>query len=260
MVSSAIESPDHPFNGIFEKLKRANQNIVNLKSEIDTFIQKGKYPTIPHPDDKLWQEAATYHRDKIIPLRFSVLSGETIHHLRSILDHIVWHFSSEVVRRDFENVIEFPVLELRPSSKDKPRRYDRKIQGITNLSVIKLIAALQPYRAGADAADQPICIIHNMDRFDKHRELAIVDSCAVPVFAIPPHRNDLVRKVVLYSQGKLPEADRPAVGYAIKNYANITPNVAFRKFGKREDQPVIPGLTQLADYMRDVVSRFGRFI
>jgi hypothetical protein len=255
-----LDSIAHPFAGIFEKLKRADKNILDLKAEIDGFIQGGKYPTIPHPEDQFWQEAVNYHRDKIIPLRFSVLAGEVIHHLRSILDHIVWHFSSEAARREFENIIEFPVLESRPSSKDRPRRYDRKIQGITNPDVIKLIAALQPYRVGADAVNQPICIVHNMDRFDKHRELAIFVSTALATFTIPRNMPELAHKVMMYEQGKLPDVDLPFVSYALKNYGEVTPQVTFRKFGKREDQSVVPGLTQLTNHIRDVVGKFGRYV
>src|SRR5450755_3842220 len=112
------EDPDHPFAGIAQKLKRADQNIVTLRSEIDTFLKGGKYPTIPHPNDKTWQEATDYHRTKRIPVRFGVLTGEIVHHLRSSLDHIVWHFSSDEARLKAQNVVEFPVFAYEPLSAD----------------------------------------------------------------------------------------------------------------------------------------------
>jgi hypothetical protein len=95
--SAWTTDPNHPFVGIAEKLKRVDQNIVNLNTEITAFIDQGEYPTMPHPDDQCWPKAVDYHRNKSIPLRFSVLSGEIIH-LRSALDHIVWYFSSEEAR------------------------------------------------------------------------------------------------------------------------------------------------------------------
>jgi hypothetical protein len=85
---------NHPFHGITEKLRRADENIVSLHGEILKFFGESKYPTIPHPDAEEWQEAVDYHKELRIPKRFGVLSGEIVHHLRSCLDHIVWHFSS----------------------------------------------------------------------------------------------------------------------------------------------------------------------
>src|SRR6266704_2774678 len=39
--------PDHPFAGIAEKLKRADENIVDLHKEILRFFKICKYPVIP---------------------------------------------------------------------------------------------------------------------------------------------------------------------------------------------------------------------
>ncbi|HZR55372.1 MAG TPA: hypothetical protein VFA74_00745 [Terriglobales bacterium] len=244
------------FDGIYEKLKRADENVINLKAEIDTFIKKGKYPVLPNPNNKRWQEAVDYHRDRIIPLRFSVLAGEIIHHLRSALDHIVWHFSSDDARRKFSNVIEFPVFKSRPADEKAISRYEGKIQGVRNAVVRQLIADAQPYTAGDNAASHPIAIIHDMDRFDKHRELTIVTSTAWVVFHIPGDMPELARKVMLYQQGKMPATDRPVVSRALKEYAQVTPQVSFRNFGGREIQSVIPALTQLTSHVRDVVLKF----
>jgi len=115
-----MESPDHLFNGIFEKLKRADENIVNLKVEIDAFISSGEYPVIPHPNSEMWQKAVDYHRNKLVPKRFSVLAGEIVHHLRSSLDHIVWHFSSDDARKK-PNGLEFPMFEAEPLEETKSK-------------------------------------------------------------------------------------------------------------------------------------------
>jgi hypothetical protein len=246
----------HPFDGIQEKLRRVDENVVNLKAELETFIQSGKYPVIPHQDDEHWQEAVDYHRRKVIPNRFSVLAGEIVHHLRSSLDHIVWHFSNETTRRESPNAIEFPVFQFRPTLKSDISRYERKIQGVLDPKVRELIGNLQPYHAGADAADQLLCIIHDMDRFDKHRELAIVISTALITFPNLPDAFELASKLAMYKEGKLPAAERPAISRAIKDYGHVTPQVSFRNFGRREIQPILPGLAQLADHVRDVVARF----
>jgi hypothetical protein len=161
---------DHPFAGIATKLERADENIINLHNEIVRFFKGSKYPVIPKPNEQGWQEAVDYHRDLQIPKRFSVLAGEIIHHLRSSLDHIVWHFSSAEARRDHDNALEFPIYRNLPSKKELPG-YQRKVQGISNSRVLTLIKDLQPYNRVPDVSDDPLLIVHDMDRFDKHREL-----------------------------------------------------------------------------------------
>ena len=248
------------FDGIDQKLIRAHENIVNLKVEIQSFIDGGKYPVIPHPDSKGWQEVIDYHRNKVIPKRFSVLSGEIIHHLRAILDHIVWLFSDDLSRRTKWKIIEFPIFESRPMDKERIHLYERKIQGIKQPEVRNLIDILQPYHAGKDIADNGLLIIHNMDRFDKHRELVIVDSTAMaeilPAFRSP----DIGIMAQLYNQGELPKTLLPAFGRAVKNYSKVTPQVSFRNFGRREAQPVIPGLEELLRIIRDVVAEFRKYV
>jgi hypothetical protein len=133
------DEPAHPFSGIAEKLKRADQNIADLNSKIDAFIQGGKYPIIPDPGSESWKEVLDYHKAKPIPLLFSVLAGEIVHHLRSCLDHVVWHFSDSVQRGECQNVIEFPIFSDEPMKKDKLALYARKVQAISNTNVLALI-------------------------------------------------------------------------------------------------------------------------
>jgi len=248
---------DHPFAGIAEKLKRADQNIVNLHTEIAAFYKSGNYPLVPHPNDETWQEAVDYHRSNRIPLRFSVLAGEIVHHLRSSLDHITWHFSDNAYRIEDPNGIEFPVFEVKPDPSDKNavKRYNRKIKGIANTQVLAWIELMQPYNVGADMADDPLLIIHNMDRFDKHRELAIVDPSAIIEF--PSEMPDIAKKAALYTQGKLPTTEHLALSRALKEHAKVTPSVAFRQFGNRQTHPVIAGLVELLNEVNTLVGIFA---
>jgi len=248
------EDNSHPFAGIAEKLKRADENIINLNSEILQFFRLSKYPILPDTNHKAWQEAVDYHRNLIIPKRFSVLVGEIIHHLRSSLDHIVWIFSNDTARTLHESVLGFPVISDVPDKK-KLRGFERQIQGVDKPSVRKLITDLQPYWLGSDASDDPVCIIHDMDRFDKHRELVIVGSCANLTF--PASSAGIIQKIMAYRQGKpLPIEDVFAVQRAVKHQAKVFPQVAFAKFGKREGQFVVPCVQQLFYTLVGVVDRF----
>jgi hypothetical protein len=242
------------FAGIHEKLKRANEDIGNLNTEIIRFIDTGEYPVLPHADYERMLEAIAYHKKRIVPPRFSVLAGEIVHHLRSCLDHIVWHFSSPSSRvEQGHRKFEFPVFYDDPISKEKMPLYEGKIKGITNSRVRKLINDFQPYKT-SDPSDSNLLILHNMDIWDKHRELLLCISAghlALPPEMVPPHLRDKPRHLKDLFAEIAPE---------IKEYGKVTPQVAFREFGKRKPYPVVLGLTEIYDHVVDIVGAFEREI
>jgi hypothetical protein len=242
---SWVDESDHAFAGILEKLKRAHENIVNLNTEIGAFFEASNYPIFSDTDSEQWQDAVNYHRDLVIPKRFSVLSGEIAHHLRSCLDYVVWHFSDAGYRTIAENAVEFPVCRKEPLTKDEIGRYERKVKGITNPNVLSLIRDMQPYKRGGDPENDPVCIVHDMDRFDKHRELTIVAACAGVI--VPTSAGiEAARAVTKYGQGEtLTGVELGLAHETIKQNAKVSPQVAFAEFGKRKDQFVVPALAQL---------------
>jgi hypothetical protein len=254
-----IDEPDHPFSGIAEKLKRSDENIVDLHNEIGDFFKQCKYPVLPDKNAQEWQDAVDYFKNLVIPKRFSVLSGEVVHHLRSCLDHVAWYFSSAQYRLEHENAIEFPVFKEEPLSSDDVRRFERKIKGITNPSVLSLIRDLQPYKRGGDAENDPIGIVHDMDRFDKHRDLTIVHSAAG--VAIPRGNSEAERVFTKYSKGELLSLQEISLmGRTIKNNAKVAPLVSFPKFGKGKGQLVIPALIQLHQAIVKRVDMFASLV
>ncbi len=237
------------FRGIEEKLKRADENIVNLDTEINRFFQDGEYSVLANYDDEALLKAAEYHNARRIPPRFNVLAGEVVHHLRSCLDHVAWQFSSEQYRRDRFWKIEFPVFDKEPVDKDTLSRYKGKVKGITNPAVLALIEALQPYNA-PDPLDAPIHIIHDMDVIDKHRELVLCVSSVG--FQIP---SDLLVRLAPYAdkdRSSLPADMETELYHNLK----VTSQISFKNFGRRELQPVVPGLKHLKDIIAEIVARF----
>jgi hypothetical protein len=75
------------FTGINEKLKRADENIRNLYTEVTAFIQECEYPVMPKIESEEHNKAVAYFKKLRIPLRFSVLGGEVVHHLREFDKH-----------------------------------------------------------------------------------------------------------------------------------------------------------------------------
>jgi hypothetical protein len=241
------------FAGIEEKLKRADENILNLQAEVSLFFQKCKYPVMPKINNKEHGKAVQYFKKLTIPLRFSVLSGEIIHHLRSCLDHIVWEFSEEAYRTGPNfRYIEFPILDTRPPVKDEFTRYGRKIKGVTNAAALKLIRELQPYKRTYPAAD-PLFIINAMDITDKHRELVITRPSGymeAPGYLMNQVSGHLLRKTRMSA-----ELERQ-----LDQYGKITPQISFKDFSRGIVEPIGPRLTQLTNDIRDVVSQFARLV
>jgi hypothetical protein len=105
-------SPDQ-LEGVYEKLKRADESIQKLNFEIDDFlIKEGLTSSITTYDVDAFQELVKFHSRAHIPPRFSVIAGEIIHHLRSSLNHIAWLLSSQQYREGKKtgSLIEFPHL------------------------------------------------------------------------------------------------------------------------------------------------------
>src|SRR5437016_757021 len=119
-----------PLDGIKEKLKRADQNIQGLNHEIFGFLGDNTNSVFSYEQDETFRKERSSHLQREVPIRFSVLAGEIIHHLRSCLDHIVWILSEPRYRRDNLKHIQFPIYDVRPSEKEEIKRFERTIKGI----------------------------------------------------------------------------------------------------------------------------------
>ncbi|MBZ5531866.1 MAG: hypothetical protein LAO20_10575 [Acidobacteriia bacterium] len=244
----------HPLDGTFEKLERADQNIRNLESEIALFFKESEYPIIPQGDMETFKKAIDYHSSRAMSPRFSVLAGEVIHHLRSALDHVAWQLSSTTYRRDFARAIEFPIFDEEPVKKKERSRYERKIEGISSTQARLLIEQFQPYQRGDDVINDPLLIVHNMDRIDKHQELVIL----LPGLHSRLDLREFVSQIDrMKREAEMANKPIPTIPEAMQKYAIVTPQVSFREFGDLDYKPVIPGLFQLAKYIKNVVSMFA---
>jgi hypothetical protein len=176
----------HPLHSARERLKRADENIRNLNSEVNLFLQpfpriawKGQDPVFTDADQKTFNVLREHAKSGNELPRFRVLAGEIVHHLRCAFDHVVWQLSSPEARTKFGSKIEFPVETALPecvlntNGVVKHSIYCRKVKGVTSLTALARIEALQPYKR-PDPKNSPLLFIHDLDRFAKHRELNIV--------------------------------------------------------------------------------------
>jgi hypothetical protein len=238
----------HPLDSARARLKRADENIRNLELEVRRFFRKSDYTLIKNEDDELFLKAVEYHGRREIPLRFAVLVGEVFHHFRSTMDHVAWQLSTPAAQN--AHSIEFPIFLNRPITPKELSRYERKIKGIASPSARKRIEQLQPYNARVPL-DDPLWIIHDMNRIDKHRELLLVTT----MFNIKLSRPELIAFVLGYRSGDA-SAITPEIARAFKKDVKVTPHIAFARFGNRENESLVPALSQLAKRTAAVVDSF----
>ena len=249
MARKPLLTPDQ-LEGVYEKLKRADEDIFNLNLEISPFLKADPDGGTAKAKRQTAQQWVNFHKERSIPPRFAVLAGEIVHHLRSCLEHIAWSLSSKTYRKTNETAIAFPIFTEPPNKKTQPR-YDGNIGGITSPAARKLIEELQPYK-GAHPVDDPLAIVHELDRIDKHHEVVLV------IATFEAHVETFAEFSARRARSGL-EADQDTFAREStqKESMQISRQVAFAEFGKRKDQSVIPSLTELANAIRDVIRMFA---
>ena len=239
------------FAGIYEKLKRADENIVNLGIEINAFLKLSPDSRITNDKAKAAQEWAKFHVERTIPPRFGVLAGEIIYHLRSSLDHLAWILSSESYRENHGRLIGFPINTDPPRNNEARTIYNRQIAGITSTAAITLIGDLQPYKV-AEPADEPLAVIQYLNNIDKHHNLVMVlpsfdIHIRIPAALFQTHVIDGLEK------NEMPFIAEPANNAEIQ----FSRQISFAELGEGKNRAVIPALTELSNEIRDIVERFA---
>ncbi len=157
---------------------------------------------------------------------------------------MAWQLSSAEIQAKFPTRIEFPVCIEEPRScgitKNKMSSYCRQIQGIASPTALTRIHRLQPYLRENPSRD-PLWLIHDMDRIDKHREL---------ILAAFTGQLDMQANAEIPAVGiMMPWEIRPRTGSVrivgptkVEMKAKMTVQIALGEFTKREDQPIIPTL------------------
>lgn len=236
------------FAGINDKLDRADESIRDLNTQIAAFLKERRKTGGGNDWQKVTKELIDSHEE--IPLRFGVIAGEITHHLRSVFDHLIWMLSSDAYRKSHERAITFPVCTAKPASKDEISSYSRKIEGVTSSAVRDLIERLQPYNA-ANPMDDPLFILNEFDREDKHHTLILIVSLWNLRTIIP---TALLPTFVIDGFSEKREWESAAKA---KAELQFSPYIAFAQVGRWKGEAVIPTLTHLLNVVRDDLRMFS---
>lgn len=251
---------------IREKLKRADEHIKDFGTEADAFRDETPNRELVDYNTQTAEAFKEFHRQRRIPPRLSVLSGDVLYQLRSSLDHL----ACALIVADGGTITEksqFPICRFKPVKPKDVRRYQGQIEGITRPDVTAAIQRLQPYTAGDKRYHHWLSILKTFSNTDKHRSLVLHTSAVQPRISwvsIWPktgfegdsdHIDDGTEihpgtQVILGDEVKIMNVQR-----------RLTTFVAFAEWpGAPYEFPAEYGLASLWRGVNDVVSQFERFL
>ena len=165
----------HPLDSIKAKIERADKTLHDLNGEIVAFIRAHSDPY------RIVREFRNQGKDYVfiafgelaVPLRFSVLAGEILYHLRSSLDHLVWKLVEEEGGTP-TRANQFPICATAEKfAKTCSQGY---VKGVSD-SAKRLIESVQPY-ATPNPSTSVLAVIEEWCNTDKHRLLLVVSGAA----------------------------------------------------------------------------------
>ena len=264
----------HPLDGCREKIKRANEHIFQIHH--DVFVG-GKVPAPDNPvltqyDPETSSLIFTCQGPvPILPLSFSILSGEVTYQLRSALDHLVYQLIVVKTKQPPTFPSAFPIVGKgkmtkrgwRSASDEYVAQTSRLEQDISSAAET-IIKGLQPFHRGASYDEDPLWLLHELNNTDKHRLLLLtVHSLTLCKFTVTGRDKTIevtfpqrVRFEDNAEIGRWP-ADQSFGEPDVSMNARLSVDIAFKEILGRKDESVIPCLTQLANYVQGIVESFA---
>ncbi len=262
----------HPLDGCRAKLARAQETIQALQKEVANFEQPSAPPFRVARENVGNEFVFRVYGNSELPLRFSVLAGEVIHHLRSSLDHVV-HALVLANKHKPTYYHQFPICSTPKQFKDACQR--KQIEGVS-LSAKRLIANVQPYTT-LTPDDTILSVVAQLDNQDKHRLLVVLQAAAHigdhltfgvdPGISSPPDRNGEPPAIIGINMPGLQAVSPEGVivfSVQLKGHApeftadgSVIPVVAFERCGRSRNVPVTRMLQFLAQGVTHTVESFA---
>lgn len=252
----------HPLDGIWEKIRRADEHIRSLNAEITSLLNSNAYSIVGESKADT-QEHVLRVVGPNPPLKLSVIAGEIIHQCRSALDHLIGQLVlANKGTPDYRH--EFPICETPNKFKEACER--KKLRGIS-VTAEATVHALQPYHNPKGFQWHPLWVLHTMDITDKHRLLMVVAASASLGNFLEIDGGQPSVSIVGLSEPKWPA--RPTkegteifsiklTEHAPNMKVSVKPTIeiVFEKYGPLPDQPVIHCINELRNAAVGTIQRF----
>jgi hypothetical protein len=171
------------------KMNRAFEHVRQLDAEVKAWLSGDHYSVRPEGDPKSgtrWLATA----EKPPPYPIGVLIGDFLHNLRSSLDLLAYSLAcayTSPLPSDFAETSEFPIVgdedragtlgvghghfhNSRRNGDPAPRSGLSKIRG-WHPDAQAIVEGMQPYKRGNAYKSDPLWVLHDLDRVNKHRLL-----------------------------------------------------------------------------------------
>ena len=267
------------------KLQRAYEHLNSFEQEANAWIETKPYGIVherdPEPppneigDCQAWR--FRINRVSDVPERLSIIIGDCVFGLRSALDHLAFALAQAhtpgMSKRKIEGS-EFPIF----GPKQMAAETEKTKIGCVDPAACIIIKGLQPYHRGTDYMRHPLWQIHELNRADKHRSLAICGAepsingkrgYRVPmdmfknwagayVYSEPTPR--LAFKLNAIWARWAPMVRDPNEEVSV-DCPELPVEVVFDQGGPARLEPVIPTLKALCDFVRDfVIAQLSKFL
>jgi hypothetical protein len=248
----------------FAKLKRAKETINMLEKELNELVKDGKYSVISELQEEKKRYAFILNGEPI-NVRIPILAGEVIHHLRTILDYVVWEIASKKSPKNFNQRIQFPIYETEEKFKNALK--NKKLLGIPE-KFRDYIESIQPYNT-TDPKNSVIQILHDLDILDKHKLLIVVSHAIKMGQTIKFTGNPSAPVTIIISEKNGPffmdiEDGREThwvnyettsnTDWGLQNDFKIT--FVFEKIGNIKRKNVIEILNQIYENIEEILNKF----
>ena len=270
--------------GCWEKIKRANEHIREFHDDIivrrrvpftENAIVAQRHLEIGDPNDPSTWELEQFiftlaNTPPPVSLGFTILAGEAVHHLRSVLDHLVYQLVIAHTKKPPCFNSAFPIVGKGrmkkkvwvPAADEYKAQTSRLKQDITP-SAEALIYNLQPFKRGATFHEDPLWQLTELDNAYKHQLLMLTVQGVslyevVVTDASGRTARDTFTPSVKFEHGtEIGRLNITGFDAEVRVDGDLILNVAFDKVGRRKLVPVIPHLAQLAAYVMRVVDSFN---
>ena len=167
------------FSGSTAKIARADSQIEDLSREMQIFCGNIQESIVCERDGEADEKRWTYRGDNpIVPISWSVRTGEILYNLRSALDHLVWRLVLDNGETPTINN-QFPIVDDESKWTGSCQRRlkgvaDRHKQAIMSLQPFNPALALRTDRGIGPFDAQTFCVLRNLSNVDKHRNLHLI--------------------------------------------------------------------------------------
>lgn len=155
------------------KVVRAEDHLAYLNRRVRLFEKRQVHRFETESNIDRTEHVVRYYGRPPVPLEWAVVLGEMMFDLRSALDHLA-HALVIAGGGTPTGRTEFPIFRKADDS-----AVARKLRGASG-KVLALIESFQPYvtRPGVTPERNPLWVVHELNRLDKHRQLHVVRGFA----------------------------------------------------------------------------------